>query len=81
MAKNKLVQTNEKIARAVTQGYQKIEAGVVGGYKKIEAGAVEGFSKVSDAFVEQFLARDGESTAQAKERLAREQARRAGRQK
>ena len=70
MAKNKLVQTNEKIARAVTQGY-----------KKIEAGAVEGFSKVSDAFVEQFLARDGESTAQAKERLAREQARRDGRQK
>lgn len=72
MAKNKLVEENEKIAKAV-----------VGGYKKIETGVVEGFTKMTDAFVDQFLTKDGETVEQAKARLAKEQAEReaAGRHK
>ena len=71
MAKNKLVEENEKIAEAVVGGYKKIEDGVVGGYKK------------TDAFVDQFLTKDGETVEQAKARLAKEQAEReaAGRHK
>lgn len=72
MAKNKLVEENEKIAEAV-----------VGGYKKIETGVVEGFTKMTDAFVDRFLTKDGETVEQAKARLAKEQAEReaAGRHK
>ena len=83
MAKNKLVEENEKIAEAVVGGYKKIEDGVVGGYKKIETGVVEGFTKMTDAFVDQFLTKDGETIEQAKARLAKEQAEReaAGRHK
>ena len=36
MAKSKLVQANEKIAKAVTEGFSKIENGVVAGYTKTE---------------------------------------------
>ena len=65
MAKSKLIRANEKIAQAVTEGFSKIERGVVGGYEKIE-----------DRFVEAYLTRDGETVAQAKERLRQEQAQR-----
>ena len=58
MAKSKLIQANEKIAAAVSDGYEKIEKGVVGGYKKIE-----------DKFIDQFLTRDGETVEQARDRL------------
>ena len=74
MAKNKLVEENEKIAKAVVGGYKKIEDGVVGGYKKIETGVVEGFTKMTDAFVDQFLTKDGETAEQAKPRLPKERA-------
>lgn len=84
MAKSKLVKANEKIAENVTQGYKKIEEGVVsgykkieegvvGGYKKIEEGAVGGFNKIADKFVDNFLAKEGETVEEAKERLAAEQ--------
>lgn len=63
MAKSKLVQANEKIAE-----------GVVGGYKKIEEGVVGGFTKMTDKFVDSFLTHEGESVADAKKRLAEEQA-------
>ena len=46
----------------VTSGFQKIEDSVVGTYKKVE-----------DAFVDKFLAHEGESTEDAKKRLAEEQ--------
>lgn len=65
MAKSKLVQANEKIAESV-----------VDGYKKIETGVVEGFTKMTDHFVDQFLTKEGETVAEAKARLAREQAQR-----
>ena len=65
MAKSKLVQANEKIAE-----------GVVDGYKKIETGVVEGFTKMTDHFVDQFLTKEGETVAEAKARLAREQTQR-----
>ena len=45
----------EKISERVAEGYQKIEDGVVGGYRKIE-----------DAFVNTFMAKEGESVADAK---------------
>lgn len=62
MARSKFVKVNEKIAQKVAGAYRKIENTVVGGYTKIE-----------DAFVDRYLTKDGESVAQAKERLKREQ--------
>lgn len=73
MKKSKLIQTNERIAEHVVQGYKKIEDGVVGGYKRVEQGAVDGFQKVSDAFVGRFFTREGETVEEAKARMAREQ--------
>ena len=61
MAKSKFVQINEKIAEEVTTGYKKIEDGVVGTYKKME-----------DKFVDNFLAKDGETVEEAKERISSE---------
>lgn len=67
---SKLVKINEKIEKAVVEGYKKIEDGVVGGYKKIEEGAVEGFQKVSDKFIEKLFTKENETVEEAKERLA-----------
>jgi uncharacterized protein YutE (UPF0331/DUF86 family) len=62
MAKSKLVTANEKIAEKV-----------VGTYKNIEDTIVSGYTKVEDAFVERYLAKDGETVKEAKERLKKEQ--------
>ena len=59
----------EKIASGVVEGYQKIEDGVVTGYKKIENGVVGAYRKVEDAFVSTFVAREGETTEEAKSRI------------
>ena len=69
MVKSKIVQANEKIAKAVTGGYKKIENGVVKGYRKIENGAVSGYTKLEDRFIDQFLAREGETVEEARKRL------------
>lgn len=61
MAKSKIVETNAKIADAVTKGYKKIERGVVSGYTKIE-----------DKFVDAYLTKDGETVEEAKARLKNE---------
>ncbi len=76
MSKSKLVETNEKIAEGVTDGFQKIEDSVVGTYKKVEDSVVGTYKKVEDAFVDKFLTHEGESVEDAKKRLAREQAER-----
>lgn len=73
MARSKLVQVNERIAKSVVGGYKKIEEGVVGGYHNMEDGIVGGFTKISDQFVDSFLTREGECVADAKARMAREQ--------
>lgn len=78
MAKSRLVETNEKIAKGVVGGYKKIEKGVVGSYRKIEEGAVGGFNKIADKFVDNFLTREGETVEDAKARLAADQKERAG---
>lgn len=72
MAKSKLVKANQKIAEDVVGGYKKIEESVVESYKTIENGAVRAFNKVADRFVDQYLTRDGETVAEARERLAKE---------
>ena len=66
MATSKLVKTNEKIAEALTEVFFNIEHSVVDRYTKIE-----------DTFVETYLAKEGETTAEAKERL-QERAQRKG---
>ena len=48
---------------------EKIAGGVVEGYKKIEDGVVTGYKKAEDAFVSTFIAKDGETTAEAKTRV------------
>lgn len=72
MAKSKIVQANEKIAEAVTEGYKKIEKGVVDGYKKIEQGVVAGYTKIEDKFVDNYLTKEGETVEEAKARLKKE---------
>lgn len=68
MAGSKLVRANQAAAGTVTTRFCRIEAAVVGAYTKIE-----------DAFIDRCLAREGESTAQAKERLKQESREREGR--
>ena len=48
---------------------EKIENAVVEGYKNIENGVVEGYKKVEDKFVDTFIAREGETTEDAKKRI------------
>ena len=69
MAKSKIVQANETIAKTVTSGYKKIERGVVAGYKKIESGVVKSYNKIEDKFVDTYLTKDGETVEEAKTRL------------
>lgn len=76
MSKSKLVEANEKIAESVTSGFQKVEDHVVGTYQKVEDSVVGAYKKVEDAFVGKFLVHEGETTEEAKKRLAKEQARR-----
>lgn len=65
MAKSNIIKANEKIAEKIAGTFKKIEDTVVGGYTKIE-----------DAFVDRYLTKDGESIADAKERLKKEQEKR-----
>lgn len=61
----KLGKTGDKVVGA----YKKIESGTVGTYKKIEDGVVGGYTKIEDKFVDSFLTREGETIAEAKQRL------------
>ena len=60
MAKSRLQRVNQKIAEKVVDTFGKIESAVVGSYTQIE-----------DGFVGRYLVREGETTAEAKERLKR----------
>lgn len=66
---SKFKEVNQKIEDAVVGGYKKIEEGVVDGYKKIEDGVVSGYRKIEDKFIDTFLAEEGETTEEARERL------------
>jgi len=66
---SKFQEFHQKVEETVVGGYKKIEDGVVGGYKKIEDGVVSGYKKVEDHFIDTFLARDGETTEEARARL------------
>ena len=55
---SKFVEANKKFEEKVVCAYNAIESGVVGAYKKVE-----------EKFVDSFLAKDGETAAEAKERL------------
>ena len=65
------VEAYKAIEETVVETYEKIEDGVVGGYKKVENSFVSGYKKIEDKFVQKFLAREGETTEEAKERLSR----------
>lgn len=58
MAKSKLVKVNEEIAKKVT-----------GAFEKVEETVTESYTEIEDAFVGRYLARDGETVEEAKERL------------
>lgn len=70
---SKLVDANEKIAKAVTNGYQAIESKVVNSYKAIENGAVTGFTKVTDQCIKTLFSKEGETIADTKNRLSKKQ--------
>jgi len=65
------VETYKAIEETVVGTYKTVEDGVVGGYKKVENSFVSGYRKIEDKFVQKFLARKGETTEEAKERLSR----------
>ena len=65
------VEAYKAIEQGVVETYEKIEDGVVDGYKKVENSFVSGYKKVEDKFIQKFLARKGETTEEAKERLSR----------
>jgi len=65
------VEAYKAIEQGVVETYEKIEDGVVDGYKKVENSFVSGYKKIEDKFVQKFLARKGETTEEAKERLGR----------
>ena len=67
---SKFTEANKKIEKAVVGTYEKIEDTVVGAYEAVEDAVVGAYKKVEDRFVETFLAEDGESAEQAKQRLA-----------
>ena len=67
---SKFTEANKKIEKAVVGTYEKIEDTVVGAYEAVEDAVVGAYKKVEDRFVETFLAEDGESVEQAKQRLA-----------
>lgn len=69
MAKSKLVQGNQQIAKTIAAGYKKMEDSVVGGYKKVEDSVVGAYTKLEDKFVDRYLTREGETVAEAKARL------------
>lgn len=60
---------SNKIEEAVVETYKTIEETVVGAYQKVEDTVVGAYQKVENAFVEKFLAKDGETAEEAKERL------------
>ena len=66
-----VVEVYEGIEKGVVDTYEKIEEGVVGGYKKVENTFVSGYKKIEDKFIQKFLAREGETTEEAKDRLIR----------
>ena len=66
-----------EVGDTVIKGYQAVEHAVVGGYKKIEDTVVGGYIRIEDTFVETFLTKEGETAGEAKERLRKEQAKRA----
>ena len=68
----KFADTTKKIEDTVVGAYKTIEDTVVGGYKKVEDTVVGDFQKISDKFVDKFLAREGETVEEAKERLEKE---------
>ena len=70
---DKVAKGYETVEKNVTEGYKTVEDTVVGGYKTVENAVVDGFNKIADKFVDTFLTREGETTEQAKERLAAEQ--------
>lgn len=57
---------------AIREANKKIENAVTAGYKSIENGVVSAYRKVEDVFIDSFLANDGESTEEARERLHRQ---------
>ena len=70
---SKFVEANKKIEEKVVGAYNAVESGVVGAYKKVEDSVVGAYKKVEDKFVDSFLAKDGETAEEAKERLKSEQ--------
>ncbi len=51
---------------------KKIEKAVVGGYQKIESSVLSHYKSIEDKFVGTFLAEEGETPAEAKERIKNE---------
>lgn len=67
MTKHKIIKANEKIAEKVVDTFEKVEDVVTGSYFKIE-----------DSFVAHYLAKEGETVMDAKNRLKKEQEKRKG---
>lgn len=65
--KSRAAGAGDRIAEEDMAGFRKIQDRVVNGYKGVEGGS----TKLEDSLICRYLARDGESIAEAKERLRR----------
>lgn len=61
MAKSKLLKANKKI-----------EENVIKNFRKINDAVIENYTKIEDKFVDQYLTRNGETVADAKARLKKQ---------
>lgn len=70
MYSSKFMRANEKIAAGVTGGFNKMTGGIVKGFNKMTDGVVKGYTAIEDRFVGAFLAKEGETAPEAKQRLS-----------
>lgn len=61
MAKSKFLKANKKI-----------EENVIKNFRKINDAVIENYTKIEDKFVDQYLTRNGETVADAKARLKKQ---------
>lgn len=65
----KIADRVEKMWQTATGIYKNVENFAVNGYQAVERGAVDSFARVCDKCIDVLFAKEGETVAEAKERL------------
>lgn len=65
----KIADRVEKMGQTATGIYKNVENFAVNSYQAVERGAVDGFARACDKCIDVLFAKEGETVAEAKERL------------